>query len=72
VAPAALACAAVVPAGAADVVVSAPTVDEIRSVIEMEQAIQALAVKDATIQADLEFITKGIAAAGQLHEKVKV
>ena len=59
-------------AEAATVVVSAPTVDDIRAVTETERAIQALAVKDAATQAGLEFIRQGIVAAGQLRDKVKV
>lgn len=57
---------------AAQAVVSTPTVDDIRAVTETERAIQALAIKDASTQAGLDFIRRGIAAAGQLRDKVKV
>ena len=57
---------------AANVVVSAPTADEIADVTKTEQAIRALAVEDAMTQAGLDLIKKGIEGAGQLSGKVKV
>jgi hypothetical protein len=57
---------------AANVVVSAPTADEIAEVTRTEQTIRALAVKDAMSQAGLDLIRKGIEGAGQLSGKVKV
>ena len=59
-------------AEAANIVVSAPTADEIGDVIKTEQAIRALAVEDAMTQAGLDLIRKGIEGAGQLSGKVKV
>ena len=51
---------------------SAPSVEEIRQVTEIERAIRDRAVKDAMTQAGLEFIRQGILAAGELRGKVKV
>jgi hypothetical protein len=57
---------------ASNEVVSAPSVEEIRQVTEIERAIRDRAVKDAMTQAGLEFIRQGILAAGELRGKVKV
>ena len=56
---------------AAETVVSAPTADEIRAVVDVLQQIQAAAVEDAMTQAGLDLIKQGLSAAGELRNKVQ-
>jgi len=56
---------------AAAIVVSAPTTDEINTVVKLQRQIQAAAVEDATVQATLDLLKQGITAAGTLRKKVQ-
>jgi hypothetical protein len=56
---------------AAGSVVSAPSVAEIRLVASLEKQIRECAIEDAKTQAAIDLIRQGVAAAGQLRDKVK-